>query len=1119
MTGSRNKVNSRNSSEPSDDGGTTERGRSSVSGPSDDDGTTERGRSSVSGPSDDDGTTERGRASTGNSDNSSPLPLPLIKKPKPGPVLRREYKLRPKVQNQGEAGPSNLKSTSAPKPATDSRSKYELRSKAQAQTTQKAPAQAPAPAQAQAQAQTTQKAPAKAPAQPPAQARPTVPAQTMQKAQAQQKKAPAQAQAQPPAQAQARPTVPAPAPAPAQAQAPAQAPEVVLDTQLLLSALDSYHDFSKTSRTGAILLTPIMVKKIIDGFISENNFVKDQFDRFTETNTSNGISFEKRIYAEFVTNNNNIYKSARIQLNEGKNGNKQLDTIYDEIKGLFPDDISVCYISDASSLIKCGNNCAIHSYASWFDKGSGCKSTKGEIITDEIELSKEHNHLLYIDKITGHLDNKDNDKAKGTIKVMQINKNYSFSEGKLKEDPFRPEVSKYAEYMLEANKTIVVKVHNEFYNKFLKKINDENHKCMFIMDLKRSGDRLQIQSGTIPHEKAPIFITSDIIAATVAVNNNVCTILTSKDGSRLPGNTNAIKYAELLLPLYLLNNDVIAEKKKAYADKDFKGWEERWKDYSKETNKALVELVEELKDTSKGFVDKLNKFTKFKYAQEKEHREATLEVVYYNMYYVKPEGSKHTSVSVSTAVENCFKNVFKKIEKTEKEITKIITDANKTFLDTIKTYANTNTSGCSVVMKAYLNYIVTLEQKYIEKNEFSQLLQIFYENVKQICNIIIGGDNICQKNPSTTADRQQAIVKRQRKLTVNPDNYKNPSFVKNLLISIYIRDIFIDDEDLYEEHIGEINKKGKKSDIIASPIGVIFMEYLTTMVAPFSNTVKNLEADISNLSIGCDAFGAVRPHLMAVTLGIFKNKDAHPDIQNFINNKDVKSLESIKIYYERIKLKNYKYMGLYIDISENDENIIPMITTGGSHIDDFSNYPLSKNIDDFMKLPYDVKKTVLKESHDTVRDNILKDIFLKYYNSESYNEAEIEKELALIEKCKRKIPSEIRGGKYTQIFPKIQKLRRLRMLHRLHTQRTQGKPQKQNVRMPKMKDMSKMNEVPIIKEMSEKQKIHSEAAFMLFKEYLYFYPEYIDPTMVIYMIYSKSQPITLLDIERRNQSR
>lgn len=91
---------------------------------------------------------------------------------------------------------------------------------------------------------------------------------------------------------------------------------------------------------------------------------------------------------------------------------------------------------------------------------------------------------------------------------------------------------------VENTKTWVI--GNKWFNTQITEIHEQssndpvtfvNNSCMFLMDLKRAGDGLQIETAKhTVNGKAPIFITRDYIAATISANNGIRTILTTKKG-------------------------------------------------------------------------------------------------------------------------------------------------------------------------------------------------------------------------------------------------------------------------------------------------------------------------------------------------------------------------------------------------------------------------------------------------------------------------------------------------------------------------------------------------------------------------------------------------------------
>jgi hypothetical protein len=128
-------------------------------------------------------------------------------------------------------------------------------------------------------------------------------------------------------------------------------------------------------------------------------------------------------------------------------------------------------------------------------------------------------------------------------------------------------------------------------------------------------------------------------------------------------------------------------------------------------------------------------------------------------------------------------------------------------------------------------------------------------------------------------------------------------------------------------------------------------------------------------------------------------------------------------------------------------------------------------VDNFIKLPFIVKEMIIKLCDADVKENILRCIFLKYYNSKVYDKLTVKRELRIIQN--------------TNNFLEVR---------------------------PFVKPISLRN-YSITR---PGNKIHNKDAFKLFKEYIYIYPEYMDPVMMVYMKYSNSPlPVDSLTIEKK----
>ena len=344
----------------------------------------------------------------------------------------------------------------------------------------------------------------------------------------------------------------------------------------LLNALDSYHDFTgQRAKYVNNFIKHRLVKEVINSFL-EDEKSKAMFNEIINTG-----GFEKKMYEKYVADNRNIIKIVELPLNKiiestgGAGENKKLKVDKkikkDEDIDVFSDILKHYKIpeKEASKLAiildggsfgcrKKFKNNYVESYASWFDRGNGksdnskrCnKNYKNFELNEKIAVSKINNDLFYINEISGKY-NKTGEKD-GYIKLN--NEKISFSSPD--QSGCKPAVEKYSDYIniIQKDKNIVIKGEpwfteqiNKIYaysEKDIKKaVNDS---CMFLMDLKRAGDGMQIQSVKVMETettKIPIFVTQDIMAATISAFKGFRTILTTIDKKR---NTTSSKYALLL---------------------------------------------------------------------------------------------------------------------------------------------------------------------------------------------------------------------------------------------------------------------------------------------------------------------------------------------------------------------------------------------------------------------------------------------------------------------------------------------------------------------------------------------------------------------------------------------
>jgi hypothetical protein len=321
----------------------------------------------------------------------------------------------------------------------------------------------------------------------------------------------------------------------------------------------------------------------------------------------------------------------------------------------------------------------------------------------------------------------------------------------------------------------------------------------------------------------------------------------------------------------------------------------------------------------------------------------------------------------------------------------------------------------SNIMKEYLQYVINLTDK-------SSLLDDLYSN---ICEII--------KHNTLTSSQ------------------------KNISIANYINNIF------------ENNDEEEEMDyFIKSPVGAIYMEYLLN--TPDINT---LYKDIRNL----ERLKYLTRDDIKQMIMIGKTNRIHPIILNFLN--DIKNpnilinnlqilrnnippgseltpfgpiLENqqhprtvLRDLYNRTLKDHVTYMNINIPIKQS--SVSGRTKRSSLKTNSYTNYTYNstepEDLYNFMKLPFQVKHMIIQYSTD--KEKIIKHVFDTFYKSGNFNIEEIDKEIAVIEHCK------------------------------------------------------KILKVPL-----EQPIKSSDTAFLLFREILYFQPEYIDPFMLIYMTYSNS---------------
>ena len=891
------------------------------------------------------------------------------------------------------------------------------------------------------------------------------------------------------------------------------------DTKLL-NIIDSYHDFGSGTRVKDKAIRHA-VGNIIFNYIKKDNLSID----FNLLTTTTGTTLEHNIYKKYVEENDDIEMPDEILLHDGTKKISILKDIENNFCIPETDKAKIHIIDDRGSYTGCdtasGFRKFILSYASWFDNG-GCnnKPVTYEILDGEIKM--EHpNEMFYIKSISGGLDGVTaTSNAKGKIELPNNTTAIEFNQSANDDD--RPSVPKYASYMDKNSKTFL---------KAFKNITNYDNKIMFLMDLKRAGDGLQIKSAktVVPAIAIPIFVTSDIIAATIAVNNNIRTVLTTKDPDIQGTNAHSLKYAQVLLPKFLGDSEKLAKMNKDALNNYIVKNASEWKAYgiselklldaiktklnehittlikqtiinNHNTDALIKNVVEQIKETNsfKKRIRNYYKRTDIRINKDIERREKE--------GYSAPIPIRDTDLKpFREEFNNKATGLFAKIDEALQFSNDALLTQLKTHLDTYtrKIEKYKSESG-SKILNQYLKYIVKLTNHYVQTKNLATLFNQIYKQLINICTVI--EKNIA--SVTTTNNPYNSRANPQFLQTISP---KNKVLCKNLIIAKYIEIIFVRNEDRYNEYIGDFDE----NHVIISPIGMVFMEFLlknkdirTTMKTTVTDDIITLhelrEIDSSKLKylvqFKSPNDGFVHefvkkildpPSKSQVPANVLSESNHNNFSEKIAASLITQDKPELQLFYERLLVQYVTYM---------EEPSIADTTIGGekrhrsveiveklkklfrkaspSIEEPFKNYKFT-SLSKFMKLPFGIKELIIKLSPQ--RDIILRAIFIQFYNSKTYEPTEIKKELAILQKCKILLSdTSITGGKAkpsnskktTVLFGKIQK--------------------------PKMK-------MPIMNQIIQKmKKIHSEEAFVLFKEYMYFYPELIDPLMAIYMKYSKS---------------
>lgn len=972
------------------------------------------------------------------------------------------------------------------------------------------------------------------------------------------------------------------------------------ETTMLLSALDSYHDFGNNVRGTSSIFTPELVKNNIADFIRNTN-VKKTFNDFIDnkcTINGNNASIEQCIYDKYVKNNTDIYENPEIiSLNHGytiykdniEEDKKDIINIFHHISEFYKIGVGqkIVIINDSGSRTGCREEFTyLISYASWFD-GGGCNDSENKnkkfIMDETLSIDKASNGLFFIDKIEGKINK--SGKAEGNIYYRTNNKEIVTDFSETQNDKERPKVEKYKNYMDD--------------KAYLSEIKVPANKMMYLMDLKRAGDSLQIISGLheISTGEIPIFITSDYIAATISVNKGVRTILTTQQ-PRTDKNKHSLKEAIFLAPRYLLDESNILAMNLKILEKYPENQKEKYmlyktqqiqkleqlrrngdnaidkfeyviKDKSQKnilqkikaiinstkvetrginetqkltipiykflvndiaTSTSVTDVLELLKKHKISNVSKLDNENnpnfnniikvshekikglvsnieaeyayitkadiehvlkdikhnikdfltfqeneKTKYEKEKHEIIAYIKGSRYPGWIKEQKNSSEINNIELGALEWLYNGeggIFEEIEKLSYFSTqkiKVIKKQIDNINNILWAYSRSNNCDNSII-RTYLEYVIDLSNEYLNDGAIYSLFEVLYLNLLEIVNVI--------------------------NTDFSKDYLQNERFIQNFIIGKYITNIF-QDADIYKytKNIGDINDVTKNKDnyVITSPFGVIYIEHLlnTDWTNP-ENSGKLLSTHL-NLLIGNYFLQSDIERLAVTQLGkhtyinnvildfinsiTITKKNTHvvlisPTLQNNSSSKKLseetantaKQLDyenkpvgyiELHAYYKRQLFNHNMYMEM-----EEMYNTLSMEMNGGGSLKKhnihraFVEYKY-ENLDKFMELPFVVKEMIIKLSHN--REQILQDIFIKFYNNNHYNIITVKQQLGILAKCKKTLGIPKYGGfqKPLRIF-----------------------------------------------KIDTKTVKYNRTAFKLFKEYIYFYPEYIDPVRVIYNIYS-----------------
>jgi hypothetical protein len=846
-----------------------------------------------------------------------------------------------------------------------------------------------------------------------------------------------------------------------------------MDIYRAISALDTLHDFAKP-RNGKTQLDRVLVIGIIRSFLNKKQC--EIFDKYSRTNNNH----EEKLYENYVTNNSNIDILCKLQLNtqvtySTTGGGRTQRTADDKNKktaSMLPvlnriakyyniqEDSIVIVKDDGVACLK--DLLHVDSYAAWFDTNnlSVCKDNANNKDNFKLEveasISKTTNDLFYIDRISGNYINNSYSGliefgSKTPEKFSQDNQTNN------KADMSVPTITNWINSLNENNKKPYEKGQDWFSEqiKYIYKSDGENatnNACMFLMDLKRAGDALQIAScSKVPNNKIPIFMTMDRIAATIAVNKGILTILTTQKNAPRGTNLSSIGYAILLKPASGLsgNTNNIAP---APAPMPMPMPAPAPMPAPKKPEATKVEVNTKPLDTAI------------------ERRNALIKELLSDPSYTRKKliiGSLKTRSDEIKSIQGKIEKSISSSDFTDTQTAYIKTHIQK-FTLIIQRYIETVDNPPTNIMKEYLNFIIKLTNKYITDKNFDALFYNLYIDIYNIYIIIL----------NNRADFNDTTKKFVVGLTsVSKDNFH---FIINYIIAKYVENIFnnYDYEDEYGiiDNLSETKQNTFMNKVVMSPITTIYIEYLLSKTQYTTEMIAKLRGDIIKISPTYVSQGDSEILIMITDTKISEKKVPTvilTFLKNATNSEQITHIdiavnprEDLKNLYNRIYNEHIKFMNNKIPLSNditggngvkrNRESSEVYIGSNSKVIQDiknsYINYKYKSHSDElcnFMKLPFEVKHMIIQYSSD--KEKIIKDVFTKFYKDTSIilDEKEIETELRNIRYCKHVLNIEL--------------------------------------------------EKPI-----QRSTVRNNNAFLLFRESLYFYPEYIDPVMCIYMTYTNS---------------